>query len=102
MSVFDGMDAIFAETFGDAGVYTPMIGASLTVYPILEEAGETLISSGEVDVVSRTPYADFRESQMFAALEDEVLVARGKTWKLIGGPIPDGRGMVRWMLELQP
>lgn len=101
MSVFDDIDSIFVGAFGEPANYTPLSGGTTVVSAIIEEAGATLVSTGEVDVVSRSPFADFREADISNGSEGDLLSARGKVWAFVGDSLPDGRGMVRWMLELR-
>lgn len=99
MNVFAGLDRIFVGVFGDEAMYTPTAGTPRALKVIFEEAGETLVSDGEVEVISRIPYADFSQADVERAVEGDRLTVRGKTYTFVGDAIPDGRGMVRWMLE---
>jgi hypothetical protein len=101
-SIFDGMAALFVETFGDVEPFSYALaagGPSVAITAILETPAALVSGLAEADVVTA-------ETELHAAAADlpagygegDTVVARGVTYRT-RVPMPDGRGMVRIPLQ---
>ena len=93
--LFDGLPAIFRDTFGESVIYTKAGGIPLELQAIV--LVPTLLVQGlaEVDLVSA-------DTEIHCATADlpvgyganDSVVVRGIAYR-VKAPMPDGRGMVR-------
>jgi hypothetical protein len=100
-SVFDGMAAIFRDTFGDAEpfTYTKSGGSSVEITGILEMPALVVNGLAGTDIVTADTELHAAEADLPDGYgEGDDVVARGVTYRT-KVPMPDGRGMVRIPLK---
>lgn len=101
-SIFDGMAAIFVETLGEddllpyshAGTTTELRGIFANPHAQTPGSDEGAPLAGSMPSLS-TAAADLPAG----AGEGDTVVVRGITWRVLGPPQPDGRGMTVLLLE---
>lgn len=95
-SIFDGMAAVFRDTFGDREpfTYTKQGGSPVSIIAILETPALRVQGLAEADIVTAHTELHATDADLPAGYgEGDTVVARGVTYRT-KVPMPDGRGMV--------
>jgi len=97
-SVFDGMAAIFRDTFGDHEPFAYTLAAGgdpVEIIAILETPALAVAGLSETDIVTADTELHVTAADLPPGYgEGDTVVARGVTYRA-KVPMPDGRGMVR-------
>lgn len=96
MSVFDGLDDIFTETFGESVIYTPVsTGMPVSIQAIwIEHPLEIQFENASVDGARTELSVRARDIPAPAELDIAQRVSDGKIMKVSTPIQPDGKGMI--------
>lgn len=102
-AVFEGLPDAFAETFGEAVIYTPadsgvalLINAIWIEEPVTAFDGLASVGADDVNVTLHVRSADVPQPAAGDCVER---VATGKTGRVVSPIRPDGMGMIALTLE---
>jgi hypothetical protein len=102
MSVFDGLPDIFADTFGESVIYTPLAsGVPATITAIwLETPLDIALTGADGDAINTDLHV--RATDVAAPAEGDTAqrVSNGKLCRVVPPIRPDGNGMIALALEL--
>lgn len=97
-SIFDGMAAVFRDTFGDTEPFTYTLAAGgppVMINGILETPALAITGLSDTEIITADTELHVAADDLPAgAGEGDTVVARGTTYKTKVA-MPDGRGMVR-------
>lgn len=93
--LFDGLPAIFRDTFGEAVTYTKAGGAPSEIQAIVLTPALLVQGLAEIDVVTADTEIHCAAADLPVGYgEGDTVIVRGVSYR-VKAPMPDGRGMVR-------
>lgn len=96
--LFDGLPAIFRDTFGESVTYTKSGGSPLEVRAVVLTPALLVQGLAEIDVVTANTEIHCAVADLPAGYgEGDAVVVRGVGYR-VRAPMPDGHGMVRMPL----
>jgi hypothetical protein len=93
--LFDGLPAIFRDTFGEAVTYMKVGDAHLEIQAVVLTPALLVQGLAEIDVVTADTEIHCAVADLPAGYgEGDTVVVRGASYR-VKAPMPDGHGMVR-------
>lgn len=98
--LFDGMAAVFRDTFGEAVTWTRPGGPPVELQGVVYLPSLTVPGLSEIDLVTTDPSLHCAVADLPAGYDaGDAVVARGVAYIVKGPAMPDGFGMVRFLLK---